>query len=183
MRAVAVGLMLVGLAGTASAQKVWAAKGGGSNIVVGVGASVFADPYGQTKIGGLWTYAAINPTWRYGVEGEMRSLKYHTDESVTQTNYLVGPRVYVLSGNIRPYGKAVIGMGRMTFPFKYGTGSYLAYGGGGGVDWMVGDRLIVRVVDVEYQMWPQFTFGKLSPYGVSAGVSFRVNGMKRIPVR
>ncbi len=177
------GLAWLALAGAAQAQKIYAARGPGSNLVVGGGVSLFADPYGQTKVAGLWTYAALNATWRYGVEGEARSLKYHTQEGVTQSDYLVGPRVYLRGGNVRPYGKVMIGMGRMTFPFGYGTGSYLAYAGGGGVDWLVGDRLIVRVMDAEYQDWPQFTFGKLAPYGVSAGVSWRVNGMKRIPPR
>ena len=46
---------------------------------------------------------------------------------------------------------------------------------GGGLDyWMKNDRVSVRVVDFEYQIWPQFTFGTLHPYGVSAGISLHI---------
>lgn len=185
MRARQLGLALLwlGCAGAAHGQKIWAAKGGGNNIVVGGGVSVFKNDYGHTTLGGLMTYADANFTWRYGVEGEARTLRYHADEGVTQSSYMVGPRAYLLSGNMRPYAKALIGVGKMTFPFKYATGSYVAYGGGAGVDWLVGDRLIVRVVDFEYQMWPQFTYGEITPYGISVGISYRVNGMKRMPTR
>jgi len=45
----------------------------------------------------------------------------------------------------------------------------------------VGDRFAVRIVDFEYQMWHNFPYGSLRPYGVSAGISFRINGMNRYP--
>ena len=148
----------------AVAQAVYTAKGPGSFIAVGGGVSLFQLDYGQSKVGGTVSYADVNPTWRYGVEFEFRNLKYHTDEQVTESNYLVG-------------------MGKITLPFNYAHGSYLEYAPGGGIDWLVGDRMIVRVIDFEYQIWPQFTYGQLTPYGVSAGVSFRLNGMRRIPRR
>ena len=46
---------------------------------------------------------------------------------------------------------------------------------------LVGDRWAVRVVDFEYQMWHDFPYGELRPYGVSVGVTFRINGMDRFP--
>lgn len=167
----------------AMGQRVYAARGPGANIVVGGGVSLFETDYGQQKIGGMVGYADVNPTWRYGVEFEGRKLNYHTSEDVQESTYMVGPKVALKGGNLRPYAKFMVGVGKITLPFKYATGSFLAYAPGGGVDWLVGDRLIVRVVDFEYQMWPEFTYGKLTPYGISMGVSFRVNGMRRIPVR
>jgi hypothetical protein len=32
----------------------------------------------------------------------------------------------------------------------------------------------LRLIDGEYQYWPQFTFGPLSSYGISAGLRIRV---------
>ncbi len=167
----------------AVAQAVYTAKGPGSFIAVGGGVSLFQLDYGQSKVGGTVSYADVNPTWRYGLEFEFRNLKYHTDEQVTESNYLVGPRVAIRGGNLRPYAKFLVGMGKITLPFNYAHGSYLEYAPGGGIDWLVGDRMIVRVIDFEYQIWPQFTYGQLTPYGISAGVSFRLNGMRRIPRR
>jgi hypothetical protein len=31
-----------------------------------------------------------------------------------------------------------------------------------------------RLADAEYQVWPQFTFGSMSSYGVSAGVLYHI---------
>ena len=42
----------------------------------------------------------------------------------------------------------------------------------------LGQRIRVRLADVEYQVWPGFTFGSLHPYGISAGISFQVLGSR-----
>jgi hypothetical protein len=47
---------------------------------------------------------------------------------------------------------------------------------------MLGQNLKIRLIDVEYQQWPQFTFGTINPYGVSFGLSYRVfNGSRQGP--
>jgi hypothetical protein len=35
--------------------------------------------------------------------------------------------------------------------------------------------------DVEYQLWPQFTYGQLNPYGASVGLRYRINGIDQFP--
>ena len=58
-------------------------------------------------------------------------------------------------------------------------GRYFAIAAGAGVDLMLGNDLKIRLIDVEYQQLPQFTFGTISPYGISFGVSYRVfNGSR-----
>jgi len=47
----------------------------------------------------------VQPTFRYGFEGETRFLRYHTDEGVTQTNYLMGVHVGIRPQRLRPYAK------------------------------------------------------------------------------
>jgi hypothetical protein len=44
---------------------------------------------------------------------------------------------------------------------------------------MLGSNLKIRLIDVEYQQWLQFTFGTIVPYGISFGISYRVfNGSR-----
>ena len=169
--ALSVLLLLVGGASSvAHAQAQATAAGPGSNVVAGGGFSGFESDYGQRTIGGYFAYVDVHPTWRYGLEGEARYLHWHTDENVTQTNYLGGVHVYLRPQAFRPYAKFLIGLGRMNFPFNYGTGNYLALTPGAGIDYVVSDRFTIRAIDFEYQDWPQFTYGNLHPYGISMGL-------------
>jgi hypothetical protein len=164
------------------AQAVPTATGPGSYIAVGGGVSLFQADYGQRKIAGLTAYADVNPTWRYGIEAEARFLRFRTSEDVSETNYLIGPRVAVAGfGPLRPYAKFLVGDSRIDLPFHYGQGSSFTYAPGAGVEFMLGDRLAIRVIDAEYQFWPSFNYGDMHPYGVSAGISFRLNAVKIFP--
>ncbi len=165
----------------AGAQALPTATGPGSNLMVGGGYSLVQSDYGKRVLGGGFTFVDVHPQWRYGFEGEGRYLRMRTDESVTQTTYLGGLHVYLLPNSFRPYVKFLAGVGQMDFPFHYGRGTYLALAPGAGVDYVVNDRISLRAIDFEYQEWPQFTFGNLKPYGVSAGISFRLNPMRRFP--
>jgi len=168
----------------ARAQALPTASGPGSYISAGVAMSAYQADYGQRVLGGTEFFVDVHPTWRYGIEAEARFLRFHTDENVTQTSYLAGPHVYVCHcGKWRPYAKFLIGEGELEFPFGYAHGSYLTYAPGGGVDFRVSDYLSVRAIDVEYQSWPNFTYGNLHPYGISAGLTLRLNPMKKLPNR
>ena len=52
---------------------------------------------------------------------------------------------------------------------------------GAGIDWRVHrSRFSLRLIDVEYQIWPNFVpYGEIHPYGASAGISFQVTDPKR----
>ncbi len=45
---------------------------------------------------------------------------------------------------------------------------------GGGVDYDLNRKLSVRVVDFEYQLWPNWVNGTLKPYGASVGVAYKI---------
>lgn len=165
----------------ASAQARPAAAGPDTYVAVGGGVSAFQADYGQRVLGGGVVYADVNPTWRYGFEGEARYLRLHTDEDVTETNYLAGVRVALKPWGFQPYAKLLVGAGRISLPFHYGEGTYLTFAPGGGVDYSISDRLSVRVIDFEYQIWPDFSYGPLRPYGISAGLKFRLNGVPDSP--
>jgi hypothetical protein len=184
-RAFALLVLLIGLAvGTprSHAQALPTATAPGEYMAIGGGGSLYQVDYGQRLLGGLDAYVDINPTWRYGIEGEARFLRYNTSEQVTETNYLIGPRVSFLPRrSFHPYAKFLVGDGHIVLPFHYAEGDLFALAPGAGLDYTIRDRFIVRVVDFEYQMWPQFTFGSLHPYGLSAGLSIRLNSIPRFP--
>jgi hypothetical protein len=123
----------------------------------------------------------VQPHWRFGVEAEARYLRLHTSEELTEKNYLAGPRVLIRSGRYQPYAKFLIGDGHIEVPFNYAHGDFLALVPGVGLDLTVNDYINIRVFDVEYQLWHDFPFGNMSPYGVSAGVSVRVTRIVRFP--
>jgi hypothetical protein len=180
---IAAGLGVLLLAQGARGQALSTAGGPGSYLAVGGGVSAFQEDYGQQVIGGAMAFVDMNPTWRYGLEGEARWLNYHTNEQVTEANYLGGVRVMLWKprSRLQPYGKFLVGVGHINFPFNYATGNYLAMAPGVGVDIHVNDRWSVRAADFEYQLWPQFTYGQLKPYGVSAGLRYRINGVDQFP--
>lgn len=123
------------------------------------------------------------PQWRFGIEAEARYLRLHDSEDVTQTNYLIGPRVFVHSGREQIYVKFLVGDGHIDLPFHYGHGDFLTLAPGGGVDLPLNDYVSVRVFDFEYQLWRDFPFGTMRPYSVSAGLSIRVTRIVRLPRR
>ncbi len=176
----ALALLLNG--GRGHAQALPTATGPGSFIAVGGEGSLYQMDYGKRYVEGFGVYAEIDPTWRYGAEAEVRFSRFGTDENVYETTYLVGPRVTLSRrpGKFRPYAKFLIGVGHINYPFNYATGSYLAYAPGGGLDYAVNDHWTVRAVDFEYQDWPKFTYGALNPYGVSVGISYRLNPLATV---
>jgi opacity protein-like surface antigen len=179
---VAILIALQVLCNHARAQNIPTAIGPGSYVAVGGEVSAFQADYGQRVLGGGVLFVDVNPTWRIGFEGEARYLRFNTLEDVTESNYLVGPRVMLKPGPFRPYVKFLVGAGKITLPFHYADGTFLSYAPGAGLDYLVNDRVTVRVIDFEYQFWPDFaSYGELRPYGVSAGISFRLNPVEHIP--
>ena len=177
----AVAASLLGL--SANAQAVATASGPGSLVAVGGGISAFQAVYGNQRIAGGFVYADVNPHWRAGFEGEARFLRYNTFEDVAETNYIGGVRVMLLHPRrrLQPYTKFLAGMGRISLPFGYAHGSFLTYAPGAGLDVALNNYVTVRAMDFEYQHWPQFTYGSLSPYGISAGISLRLNPIRLYP--
>jgi hypothetical protein len=179
------GLFLLLTAGLAErqmqAQALTTASGPGMSVVVGGGATAMQADYGGRVLGGGLAYIDANISPSLGVEAEAKFLRFHSSENVTQDTYLAGVRYAMPSRRLQPYAKALVGLGEMEFPFHYASGSYLAIAGGVGVDYHLPGRWTARLIDVEYQDWPQFSYGTLHPYGVSAGLSFRVTGIELFP--
>ncbi len=135
--------------------------------------------YGQRLLLGASVYVDVNYSWRYGIEAEGRWLWLHQRDGVRASTYLIGPR-FQFRGlgdeqrRFRPYGKFLVGAATFRYPYHYATGEYFVLAPGGGVDYRLNSRLRLRLADVEYQAWPQFTYGKLSSFGVSSGLRVRL---------
>ncbi len=181
MRTIWIGFLLVVLAAVCHGQARYAGTGPGSLVVVGTTAGTFKLDYGHRNLGSLGMFVDLNPSWRFGVEGEFARTRVHSDAETRYSTYLVGPRISLRPHRLDPYVKVLAGLGRFSFPYGYATGNYFVIAPGAGVDWRASDRVRLRLVDFEYQEWPQFTFGQIHPYGISAGFSVSLvrSGTKR----
>jgi hypothetical protein len=162
-------------------QALATAIGPGTYVAIGGGASAFPSDYDARKIGGAMVFLDVQPTFRYGFEAETRFLRYHTDEGVDQTNYLVGIHVGLRPQRLRPYAKFLVGATRIQAPFGYAQGTFFTFVPGAGVDYQLSNRWTARIVDIEYQIVPQFIGSNVRNVGISAGLSFRINDLIRFP--
>ena len=130
------------------------------------------------RIYGLGTYVDVHFTHWFQVEGEGHWLRFNQLANINESTYLIGPRLPIQRLHFRratPYAKALIGIGRMNFEYGYATGSFTALAYGGGLDWKLNKRISVRAVDFEYQQWPRWVNNQqLFPYGISAGVGYKI---------
>jgi len=169
-------LMMAALGRIARAQSVESADARGLYIDAGGMVSGFQPDDGANYLLGGGTYVDVHFSHWVQVEAEGRWLRFNQFFGETQDNYLIGPRVPVWRVGRRGqlYGKALIGLGKMNFPFGgYGTFTDLAFGGS--LDFRATRKVTIRAVDFEFQDWPVWLpHQSLQPYGVSVGVAYRV---------
>jgi hypothetical protein len=156
--------------GVARAQVLPSATAGGFRLSAGGAASGSYLQYGERNLGGVTAFVDAETHRRLGIEGEGRWLEFHQNEQVHVETYSIGLRYHMNFTRFQPYVKGLIGFGDFNFPFSYAHGRYLVVTGGGGMDYRLTNRIRIRIPDVEYQDWPQFTFGAMSSVSVSAGV-------------
>lgn len=181
MRAVWLGFLLVLLAAACHAQARYAGTGPGSLVTVGTTLTGSHFDYGHRDLAGITAFVDLNPSWRYGIEGEYTSMRFRNVADAHPATYLVGPRLSLRPHRLDPYVKVLVGLGRFSFPYGYATGNYFVVAPGAGVDWRATERVRLRLADFEYQEWPQFTYGAIHPYSVSVGFSVSLvrSGTKR----
>lgn len=167
--------LLAGLAcpRSVTAQAVESANYAHARLSAGVAVSGFHIDYGDRKLLGITAWVDADTTHRLGIEGELRRLDYHQTHNVHAETYLVGPRYHFNFGRTQPYVKALVGNGHFNFPYNYATGNYLVIAGGGGIDYRLTRRLAARA-DIEYQKWPEFTFGSMGSAGGTIGIRYTI---------
>ncbi len=177
-------LVLLSVTKLVNAQAVESATARQFSLTAGGFGSVFnpADgntPYyqpGPNYLIGVGTYVDVHFSHWVQVEAEGRWLRFNQYNGEHMDHYLIGPRVPIRRfGRFDTYGKVLIGLGRMTFPFDYGHGTFTALAYGGGADYKLSRKLTIRVADFEFQQWPKWLPGSaLYPWGVSVGVGYKV---------
>lgn len=157
------------------AQATATASRSGGFISVGATASYYQADYGKRELGGYAIHADLDRDRQWGLELEARVLRFNQEVGTHETTFLIGPRFTLRRKRFNPYVKLLVGEGKFHFPYDYAEGGYFVLAPGVGVDVPIGtSRFSIRAIDFEYQSWPNFTFGGLNPYGVSAGVSVRI---------
>jgi len=154
----------------ATAQVVESGNKGGYTVSAGVAGSGFTLQYGQRKMLGITGFVDVDTRRRLGFEAEGRWLEFHQTANVHAETYSIGPRYHLNFGRFQPYAKGLVGFGSFNFPYNYAHGRYFVVTAGGGMDYRLTRRITIRAADVEYQDWPQFTYGSMTSLGVSAGI-------------
>jgi len=89
----------------------------------------------------------------------------------TQNTFSIGERLPIKTfRRFTPYGKFLVGLGNGDF--LNGNAFVLTYGGG--VDYKLNRKFAIRCADFEYQQWKINSALTIYPYGLSAGLSYRI---------
>lgn len=158
----------------ASAQVAYSGDAGGFTLTAGGAVTGEQVQYGEEKLLGATAFVDADTRRRIGIEAEAHWMVFHQTNDEHATLWLIGPRYHFSHGRLQYYAKGLVGLGQFNFPYNYATGSYLAVGGGGGVDYRWSRRVSFRLADAEYQYWPQFTYGAMGSYGVSVGMAYHI---------
>lgn len=158
-------------------QAAPASVGGDESLSLGATFSAYHLDYGSRTLLGTGVFVDASLTRNYGLEADVRWLNLRERADAGAATYLAGPRyVFTSRGRLRPYVRFLAGDGHFSFPYHYAEGNYLVLAPGAGVDFRLNSRFRLRLADVEYQYWNQFTYGSLSPFGVSTGISYMFHG-------
>jgi hypothetical protein len=130
--------------------------------------------YGERTMVGASGFVDADTRRRLGIEAEGRWIEFRQTAGVHVETYSAGLRYHFDLGRFQPYIKGLAGLGDFNYPYNLATGRYLVATAGGGVDLLAGHRFQIRAADVEYQFWPQFTFGNMASFAVSAGLRVRI---------
>ncbi len=147
-----------------------------SSIQLGIGWSFASPDFGHRKIQGLSIFGDYNLTRHWSVEGDIHLDRIITPTDISLDSYLIGPRYVLYLNRLQPYAKFLGGVGRFGTDYDRrpnGTYTYGVFAAGGGIDVRATRNLNIRAFDFEYQKWPGFRDGGLSPMVYTFGVAYR----------
>lgn len=167
----------------ARAQAAPSAFGPGKSLWAGAEYSSFSAsfPYqsGQ-RISGTGAFVDYHLNGRLALEAEAHFLRFGGFENSTESSYLAGPKFFLFArGNFRPFAKALVGVGRIHYPYTIGDANYFALAPGAGTEYRLSRRWMLHT-DYEYQMWlnsPGYAAEPdhpLTPNGLRLGIAYRL---------
>lgn len=126
------------------------------------------------RLYGWGTYVDLGLRRWVQIEAEGRWLRENRYLNIDEDNYLIGARAPIGTYHrFKPYGKVLVGYGRMNFQYNYAYGRFLDVALGGGTDYELTRRISARV-NFEYQLWPNWIDGTLKPYGGDVGIAYKI---------
>lgn len=174
LRAGAILAICACLTGLAAAQVQPQGDKGGLSLSAGATGTGYYVQYGERKMAGITWFVDADTRRRLGIEAEGRWIEYNQSADVHVETYSIGVRYHFNADRFQPYAKGLVGFGDFNFPYNLATGRFLVVTAGGGVDYMLNRRIQIRAADVEYQNWPQFTFGNMTTLSGSVGLRVRI---------
>lgn len=162
---------------TVRAQSVYAGRVDGVMVFAGATATGIELQYGKIKTLGASAFVDVDNRHGWGLEAKGDWSFYHQPMETHVESYLGGVRYHKSFGALQPYVRGLVGTSSFTFPYKYAQGRFFTVAPGGGIDWRRNSRWRLRLIDFEYQMWPQvnyFTVASLHTVSVSTGIRVRI---------
>ncbi len=139
------------------------------------------DEYPGKHLQGMSIYGTFDLNNHLGIEGDVHMASvFKSYFNYKETSYDAGLRWTEHYRKFSPYAKGLVGFGHSTAvnsrQIVGGStpGSYFLFGLGGGLDYSLSDKINVRVVDFEYQRWPNFPPHGLTPPLFTFGVAYRL---------
>jgi hypothetical protein len=172
--AFALAVLILGFACVLRAQVASPGRQEVLRLSVGVIGSGDTFQYGPRKMLGAGAFVDADTSGHYGIEAEGRWVEFHQRADVHAETYSIGGRYHFVVGRFQPYAKGLVGFGDFNFPYNYATGRYMVVTAGGGVDFRWTHRITLRAADLEYQDWPQFTYGSMTSLNASVGLKVRI---------
>ena len=167
------------------AQVAPAAKISGFPLGVGVGLTDYSLDYGPgRRMVGVSAWADYNLFHGLGIEAEGTTI-FGGKPSVLQRmkqDTIKGGIIYRYHEifHLRPYAKALGGLGSIDFPSRnplYTHDTYTVYAFGGGLEYKAWKTLYVRG-DYEYEFWQSFQNRHfLNPNGFTIGATYYLRGV------
>lgn len=167
-------VLLCSLAGTSSALHAQAAPAATAigDLQVGVGYVRAQPDYSVLTFNGFAIYGDVDVFRHFGAEAEFHRISGGGTNATSETTYDIGGRYRYPIGPFSPYLKIMVGRGSFNYSDSYQNGGYGMYAGGGGLDYRISRRIVLRA-DYEYQRWGSFPPHGLQPNLVTLGAAYR----------
>jgi len=146
-----------------------------TRIQAGFGFLALNPDYRPGNIIGLSAWGDYDFSKYVGAEISTHFGEFITPDDLTENSYMIGPRLIYRHKGLTAYGKILVGRATITNQQFNLSSSYNMYAYGGGVEYRLGRRLNVRLVDFEQQEWPDFEPHTLGPTALTFGVSYIIH--------
>jgi hypothetical protein len=131
--------------------------------------------YVNTNIQGVSFWGDYDFLKHVGVEASVHIGSIITPSDIDENSYMVGPRFMIRRHKFTGYAKFIFGRATITNTDYNLSSSYNAYAYGGGLEYRATRKINVRVLDFEYQQWPNFEPNTLSPIAITVGAAYIIH--------